>query len=138
MIIDRPVNQRETRIGEGNDHAAPILRVAAALDQSGLLQPVNAVGHGSRRHHCAVHQSGRAQAEWRAGPSERRQHIKGGRVQPMGGIDLVQSPRQMVMQPFQPADDPHWRNIQIGPFSPPLFQNIRHMIHAGQYGTKVS
>ena len=46
------IDSRAARVGEPNEHSAPILGVIFPFDQSARSQPVDPIGHGAGGDQC--------------------------------------------------------------------------------------
>src|SRR5690606_32639086 len=127
---DDAIHQLEPAFRQRHYCAPPVLGIARAGDQAGLLQPVQAVGHAARRDHQRLEQVRGRQGVGRPGAAQRRKDVELTLLQAVALKERLQmgaddQPRGMD----EAADNLHRQHIELGQFPPPLGNSLLDSVH---------
>ena len=130
MAADRLVHHALAGIGEGDQLAAPVLRVGSALDQAGAFQAVEAIGHAARRDHRGFVEPGRRQHVGLARTPERREHVEFAPLQARLGEQRVHMIARHAFGGIgQSSKNGHRQRGELGAFAGPLFDGDIGAVH---------
>jgi hypothetical protein len=102
----------------------------SALDQPGLLEPVEAVGHAARGDHRGLVEPGGREHVGRARPSQRREHVELARLQPgLGEQRIVMIAHHALGGLRQAAEQRHRQRGQVGALACPLLDRDVGAVH---------
>ncbi len=136
MDGDRAVDRRPPASGEPHARPAAVVGVGAALDETGLDEPVEPLGHAARREHRRAHQLGRAELERRPRTPERREEIEPPRLEPAAGETRCQPGIGELRGTQEPSNERQCAGIEVGSFPAPLLDDPVDAIHLQQYTSR--
>src|SRR6266508_2134152 len=126
--LDHLVDDLEPRVGQPDQHRAPVLRIEVAGDQALRDQRVRARRDRRGADHHRRHQLPGSEPVRRAGAAQRRQHVELPRLEvPRGEGD----PDPALQQPRgarDPPDHAHRADVEVGPLGPPLVGDQVHRV----------
>ncbi len=114
--------------GQRDQHAAPVLRVRLAADQSGGGQPVHPVGHRAGGDQGGPEQCPGRELIRRSLPAQRGQHVEFPGLQAVCGERGAPGQVQVPGQPGDPAEHLERLHVQVGPLGPPGGDQVVHLV----------
>jgi len=122
------VDERTTLGCELDDTAARIIRPLAAGDETGHLEPVDALRRRTRGDHGVLSDVSLRQSERRTRSAERAEHVEFALAQPEPTIVLDQLPRELVRDPAHSTDHRHGARVEVRTLATPLLNECPHAI----------
>ena len=122
------VDRAAAGVGELHQHAALVLRVAAAADQARRRQPVDPVGHRAGRDQGRAQQRAGAELVGRPCPAQRGQHVELPRLQAVRRERGPAHPVQVPGQPGDAAEHMQRRDVQVRPFGSPARDDLVDLV----------
>ena len=111
--------------GERDVEAACVLGVDQALDESGVLQPVQGVGDRAGGAHQGLVQLGGGEPVGLADAAQGGQHVPRRSGEAVLGEHGVQGRIDVGLGAAEPGDDPDRAGVEIGPLAGPLPAHLR-------------
>ncbi|HUY55640.1 MAG TPA: MFS transporter [Candidatus Nanopelagicaceae bacterium] len=120
MGLNRLVHDAAATVGQGDQGAASVIRVGEPADQSGSLDPVNAVGHRTGREHQGADQLSRAHLVGRAGAYQRGQYFVLTEGEAEVTENFCKAARLQQVNPGNPLQHMGGGDVESGPLPVPL------------------
>lgn len=128
MIGDGHVDEVAAGPRESDDAAATVTVGDAALDQTGSLEPVEPLRHGTRGHHRLLHQLAGSQLVRGTRASQRGEDVEVALPEPVRVVDPHELGGQRERHPVEAADDEDRARVELGPLRRPLVDDMLHVV----------
>jgi chromate reductase, NAD(P)H dehydrogenase (quinone) len=128
VVGQHTIGERAPPTRETHSNHATVGLTPAPLDQTARCESVDPVGHRARRDHHRGEQFTDRQLVRGARSSQRRHHVELPRLEPVRIEHLVESVRDELGDPAQPADERHRRHVDVRPFPLPLPDDVVHRV----------
>ena len=122
------IDEVDTGCGECDDATARVLVAGAALDEPGVLEAVQALGHGAGCHHRVRRKLAGSALEWCAGTAKGCQNVKLTLAEAEFAIDGGEFCGQVSGKSVQAADNALGRDVEVGSLAGPLLLDLCHAV----------
>lgn len=119
VLLESAIDELSAALGECDDPPTAVGVRNAAGDQSRCLEPVDALGHGPRRHHGVLGEPSGGKLKWSARSAQGCEHIEVPLPQTVLPIDDEQLISEVSRQPVEASDNGRGRNVEVGSLASP-------------------
>lgn len=128
MCLDRALDDVEALWRELDERAPSVGRAGDPPDETGLLEPIDAVRDGPGREEERAGQIGRAHPVRRARSAEDAEHVVLVRVEPELVEDVLRRALEVPRGATDALDDGLGRDVQVRTFAPPVRERVVDVI----------
>jgi hypothetical protein len=141
VAVHRRIDQLGAGVGQPDEDAPPVRGVALTGHEPLLLEPVDAVGHGTGGQQQAAVELGRGERVGRAGTAERREHVALALVDAEVLERLAAHAHQVARQPCDTRRDRERRGVEVGALLGPLGEEVVDVVaghrHPGSWAGRL-